>query len=329
MFKNDISRRNFLKRTAVFTLSAAGISLAKDPNEKPKEAKLKKRALIVTGQSNQWHDWSASTPILKKYLEETKIFKVDLAISPPKGAAAEEMAKFKPAFMAYDLVVLDYDGDEWCKETKGRFEKFVREGGGVVVVHAADNAFPNWKEYNEIIGLGGWGGRNEKSGPMVRWREGKMVLDYKPGAAGIHPAAHDFVVVDRDTKHPVTKGLPVSWMHAKDEIYSKLRGPAINLAVLSTAYCDPKLEHGTGENEPVLFAVKYGNGRVFHDVLGHVGTKDEDVPPAFRCVGFITTFQRGAEWAATGKVTQPVPKDFPTAEKTSLRPATKIERIKS
>jgi hypothetical protein len=29
--------------------------------------------------------------------------------------------------------------------------------------------------------------------------------------------------------------------------------------------------------------------------------------------------QRGVEWAATGKVTQKVPKDFPTASSTSLR----------
>jgi hypothetical protein len=33
----------------------------------------------------------------------------------------------------------------------------------------------------------------------------------------------------------------------------------------------------------------------------------------------MTTFQRGTEWAATGKVTQKVPKDFPTADTVSYR----------
>jgi len=37
------------------------------------------------------------------------------------------------------------------------------------------------------------------------------------------------------------------------------------------------------------------------------------------CGGFITTIQRGTEWAATGKVTLPIPDDFPNAEKTSSR----------
>jgi hypothetical protein len=37
------------------------------------------------------------------------------------------------------------------------------------------------------------------------------------------------------------------------------------------------------------------------------------------CAGFITTLQRGAEWAASGNVTQPVPNDFPTAAGVVIR----------
>ena len=98
-------------------------------------------------------------------------------------------------------------------------------------------------------------------------------------------------------------------MHAKDELYSNLRGPAKNLTVLATAYADPA-NKGTGEHEPILFTVNYGKGRTFHTVLGHVKGK---FVSSVECVGFITTFQRGAEWAATGKVTQEIPADFPTA----------------
>jgi type 1 glutamine amidotransferase len=62
----------------------------------------------------------------------------------------------------------------------------------------------------------------------------------------------------------------------------------------------------------MLMAIRYGKGRVFHTTLGH------DVA-AMECVGFITTLQRGTEWAAIGMVTQPVPPDFPTADKQSVR----------
>ena len=58
------------------------------------------------------------------------------------------------------------------------------------------------------------------------------------------------------------------------------------------------------------------NGRVFHTALGHAGGGKRT---AQQCVGFIVTFQRGAEWAATGKVTQKIPADFPAADKVSLR----------
>jgi hypothetical protein len=40
---------------------------------------------------------------------------------------------------------------------------------------------------------------------------------------------------------------------------------------------------------------------------------------ALSCVGFLTTFQRGTEWAATGRVTQPVPASFPTDKTVSYR----------
>jgi type 1 glutamine amidotransferase len=272
------------------------------------------KALVVTGQNN--HNWKASSPILKQLLEQTGIFTVEVIKTPEKGG---DMNTFNPDFSKYELVVLDYSGDSWPEKTKTAFIKYVNDGGGVVIYHAADNSFPEWKEYNELIGLG-WG-RTEKDGPYYYYsfagnkRNEKLVIDTTSGKSGSHGQRHEFAVKIRNMEHPVTKGLPVIWFHGKDELYSKLRGPAKNMEILATAYADTSLG-GTGRNEPVLMTTRYGKGRVFHTVLGHAG---QGGGPAMECAGFIVTFQRGAEWAASGKVTQKVSYDFPTAVSVSLR----------
>lgn len=115
----------------------------------------------------------------------------------------------------------------------------------------------------------------------------------------------------RDKEHPITKGVPDFWMHTKDECYSYLRGPAENMTILATAADTPALKEA-GRNEPMLMVIDYGKGRVFHTTLGH----DTE---AFEGVGFITTLLRGTEWAATGKVTQEIPDDFPAEDKAASR----------
>jgi type 1 glutamine amidotransferase len=107
------------------------------------------------------------------------------------------------------------------------------------------------------------------------------------------------------------QGVPAKWLHVQDELYDRLRGPAENMRVLATAFA-AKEQGGSGRHEPQLMVVDYKQGRVFHTTLGHGDYSQE-------CVGFITLFLRGAEWAATGKVTQKIPADFPTAEKVSKR----------
>jgi type 1 glutamine amidotransferase len=258
------------------------------------------RVLIVDGQNN--HAWQETTPVLKKILEHSGRFTVDVATSP--AAKSGKMAEFKPKFADYKVIVSNYNGEPWSDETKAAFEAFVQGGGGFVSVHAADNSFPEWKAYNEMIGVGGWGGRTEKDGPYVRYWEGKIIKDLSPGRGGSHGARHPFVLEVRDADHPITKGLPGKFAHAQDELYDRLRGPAENLTVLATAYANP-MTGGSGANEPMLMAISYGAGRVFHTTLGH------DVV-AMKCQTFATTLLRGTEWAATGSVTIPVPKDFPT-----------------
>jgi type 1 glutamine amidotransferase len=264
------------------------------------------KALIVDGQNN--HDWKATTPLLKKHLEDSGLFTVDVATS----TGGDNLSGFEPKFADYQVVVSNYNGAAWPKATQDALVAFVRGGGGLVIVHAANNSFPEWKEYNEMIGLGGWGGRNEKWGPYVRFKDGKFVRDTSPGGGGSHGSQHAFQVVVRNGKHPITAGLPAAWLHAPDELYDRLRGPAENLNILATAYSDPSTG-GTGEHEPMIMTIDYGQGRVFHTPMGHS-------PDAMRCVGFIVTLQRGAEWAATGKVTRTaIPDDFPKPEAVSVR----------
>jgi hypothetical protein len=241
-------------------------------------------------------------------LEVTGLFQVDVVTAPRSGG---DFSTFKPEFKKYQVVVANYDAPEWPAALKASFEQYVKEGGGLVAVHAADNAFPDWPAFNEMIGIGGWRNRTEKAGPFWYYKQGKLVSDTSPGNAGSHGARIPFPVTNRDGEHPITKGLPKIWMHAADELYARLRGPGKNMTVLATAYSSPD-NRGTGYDEPVLMVLTYGNGRIFHTTLGH------DIP-ALSCVGFIATFQRGTEWAATGRVTQKVPSSFPTAETVSFR----------
>ncbi|MEM8886538.1 MAG: ThuA domain-containing protein [Bacteroidota bacterium] len=289
-------------------------------------------ALIIDGQNNHDH-WPKTTIMMKSYLEASGLFEVDIdrTAFAWKGkdklkdyALADQPTEllddpkpdpnFKPDFSSYDVVISNFGwkAADWPEETQKDFEKYIYSGGGLVVVHAADNSFPQWEAYNKMIGLGGWGGRTEKDGPYVYFNEeGKEVRDESPGNGGSHGPQHEFTVTIRDSEHPITKGMPSEWLHSQDELYDRLRGPAENMDVLATAF-SAEDKKGTGRHEPMLMVLEYGKGRIFHTPMGHADY-------SFECVGFIISFNRGTEWAATGKVSQAIPDDFPTAEKTSTR----------
>ena len=264
------------------------------------------KALIVTGQNG--HDWRGTTPVLWKILEDTGLFVVDVATTPPKG---EDVSGFKPNFAAYDVVISNYQGADWPPETQKALVNYVQNGGGLVIYHFALASFPQWKEYNEMIGLGGWGGRTEADGAYLRWKDGQIVRQQLPGKTGSHGPLQPFQLVVRQPEHPIMAGLPTTFAHVPDELYGWLRGPGQNLTVLATAFA-PKEKGGADEHEPLLFTIEYGKGRVFQNALGHTAKE-------LKSVAFIATFQRGVEWAASGKVTQPVPKDFPGADQPSVR----------
>ena len=290
-------------RNKILALVVGLILLVTSPVQSAKPIK----ALIIEGQNNHGV-WPKTSKMMKSYLEQTALFEVDIIRTIANGTDPD----FKPRFGDYGVVISNYNGEAWPAETQQAFVEYMHGGGGFVVVHAANNAFGNWKEYNEIIGLGGWGGRSEKSGPYVYFNsEGKQVRDETVGRGGHHGSQHPFAVITRDSKHPITRGMPSQWLHVQDELYDLLRGPAQNMQILSTAFAS-KEKGGTGRHEPMIFTVNYGKGRVLHTPMGHGDYSQE-------CVGFIVTLQRGAEWAATGKVSQDIPSDFPTADEISRR----------
>ncbi len=284
------------------------------------------KVLILDGQNN--HQWATTTPLLKRLLADSGRFAVDVSTTPPKpvapraakdatpeqkaahaealknfhlaeparlAAAPALWAKWRPRFQDYAVVVSNYNGETWPEEVRTAFVAYVKNGGGFVSYHAADNAFADWPEYNDMIGLGGWGGRNEKSGPYLRLRAGTWTPLAEPGPCGGHGAQHEFLINVTTADHPITRGLPAAWMHAKDELYHDLRGPAKNLTVLGSSVSDV-----THEAEPLLMTLTFGQGRVFHTALGHY-------VEALDGLGFQVTFLRGTEWAATGRVTQLAP----------------------
>lgn len=262
----------------------------------------KVKVLLVDGPQ-RFHKYQETTPVLKQILEQAGRFKVDLSRSSKESCLD---GSYRPDFEDYDVVVVNegFGAAEWPEATRKAFEDYMANGGGMVSYHAANNSWPKWEEYNKMTGIGGWAGRNEKSGPYLYINaEGEVTRDYSEGKGGSHGPQHEYTIMVREKDHPIMRGLPPTFKHGPDELYDRLRGPAENVTILASAY-SAKDKGGTGRHEPTLMTITYGEGRIFHTVLGH------HVPHLLEG-SFITTFQRGTEWAASGEVTIPVPEDFP------------------
>lgn len=305
------------------------------------------RVLIIDGRNN--HDWRITTDALHATLRATGRFDIDVSTSPqermfrglrqPRDATENQLIAFeeakarfdalrradadrsrkaweswRPNFAAYDTVVLNYNGPDWPTATKTAFVDYVKAGGGVVLIHAANNGFSNWKEFNDIIGLGwrkGGFGKCLKIDPKT----GKSIVCCPDDNSG-HGSKHPFAVDTRAADHPIMRGLPLRWMHAQDELYYHMRGPGDRLRILASAFSDPK-QRGTGFHEPVIWETTYGKGRAIVSSLGH-HWRGQTQWDSLYCVGFQATFARSVEYVATGNVTLAKPEPFPTQDKASM-----------
>jgi hypothetical protein len=157
-----------------------------------------------------------------------------------------------------------------------------------VVYHHSAASFQNWEEFEKLAGC--------------VWRT----------TGSHHSPVHDYKIDIRDTDHPITRGMG-PFLAKTDELYAGLKcRPTGEFHVLATGWDDhalyvakPRdpLPTGPSRDEPLLWTVPYGTGRVFATMLGN------DMR-AVRTPGFVATFVRGTEWAATGAVTIPLPPEL-------------------
>lgn len=326
-------------------VSSCNLSSTQEENKQMK-------AVIIDGANNHYV-WPQTSLMMKSYLEETGLFTVDIErfdslfigfkYNESRPQAHDYFineftidGKERPVFKEpmpttnfttdlsnVDVVLLNIGENTpaFSDEMQNNLESYVNNGGGLIVVHAANNAWGDWDEYNKMIGVGAWGGRDGSSGPFVYYNDdGELVKQTEGDICGQHGQEYEFVIKSREPDHPIMKGLPEEWLHTKDEMYDFMRGPFENATILATTFADVEgnrqtwddFPPGSGKHVPMMIVTNYGQGRVYHTPMGHFDYSQE-------CIGFMTTLQRGAEWAATGEVTQAIPDDFPTKEKSSSR----------
>ena len=268
------------------------------------------RVLIVDGFSN--HDWKATTADIREILAQDE--DVEVSVSTVPNESEPSWKEWRPRFADYDVVIQntnDISGKGvWPTGAQRALESYMKEGGGLLIFHSANNAFPEWKEYNRMIGLG-W--RKKDFGPAIHLVDGKEVrVPAGEGGSTGHGKRLD-TVITRHGDHPIHTGLPRQWMAADLEVYRYARGPAENLQVISSTK-DPQ----TGFHFPVEWVVGYGSGRIYNSTFGHHWHTQKEQPPGMRCVGFRTVFLRAVQWLAKREVDAVVPSAFPNVEEVSL-----------
>lgn len=268
--------------------------------------------LIIDGFSN--HDWQQTTKVTKWILEGSGCFRVDVSTIPMDSVLR---ASWLPELGKYKVIVqntnnIDNPAWRWPRRAEEKLEEYVRKGGGLYVLHSANNAFAHWAEYDKMIGLG-WRQRSAGVALEIDSAEHIIRIPVGEGRNTGHGSRFD-AVIQVLNRHPINKDYPRQWKTAFTEVYNFPRGAAENITILSYAFDSSS----TRRTWPVEWVVQYGQGRVYNSSMGHLW-KGDIYPPAYRCIGFQTTMIRATEWLVNGKVNYPLPANFPTKDKVSLR----------
>jgi len=271
------------------------------------------KVLIIDGCSN--HDWQRTTLLTRDILQQAKIFDVTVSTAP-SATNDPAYAKWHPDFSKFDVVIQNYNnlqgGAPWPPDVREAFEHFVENGGGVFMLHSANNSFVDWDAYNRMIGLG-W--RKKDFGTAIQIGPDERLIRIPPGSGEdtFHQPRQNRLI-HRMGNDPIHEGMPRTWMTPLIEVYNFTRGSAENLTILSWAE-DPVSK----ARWPVEWMVTYGKGHVYCSTFAHIW-RDEADPVDMRCAGFQTILVRALQWLAQRPVTYPIPPDFPGTQTPVLRP---------
>ncbi|WP_321477593.1 ThuA domain-containing protein [uncultured Paludibaculum sp.] len=264
--------------------------------------------LIVDGMNN--HDWQAGTRAIRGILESTGRFRVDVSTTPATAGDAKAWTQWRPEFARYAAVVNNFNGGHlangvrWPAEVEQSLERYVSSGGGLVVFHAANNAFLEWTDYNEMIGLG-WRDKSFGPGLILDDHEHVVVVPAGDGLGPGHGPRHDFEMAARDPRHPTTRDLPKRWVHPSEQLTHGQHGPAhpkhgaLEKELLILTYALSKDSH---RREPLDWVRKWNRGRIYTTMLGHTWKNEPN--PNLLDPHFQSLLANGVEWAATGKVSR-------------------------
>ncbi len=227
------------------------------------------KVLILSGKNN--HEWQKTTPLLVEIYKDSGLFTIKVS-ERPDTLTYNELRKF-------DVIVSNWnswpDNDfRLTKEWEKDFQRYVKEGGGVVFIHAGASSFYSWNEYHQI-GIGRWG-KETSHGEKTKGK-----------------------VYGFDQTHPVTKGLRDFYI--VDEIWEKTDIYPGAKAIASVTATDEKDGHLI--SEPSVFVTHFGKGRSFFTTLGH----DER---ALLNTGLQAILLRAAQWTANREVTIEPPADL-------------------
>ena len=134
--------------------------------------------LIIDGFSN--HDWKQTTAVTKMILEQSGSFQVEVSTVPTDSLAN---ADWLPKFEDYDVVIQNTNNIhnrslKWPRRAEIALEDYVKQGGGLYILHSANNAFSHWEQYDLMIGMG-W--RHSSVGYALEIDADQHIVRYAPG----------------------------------------------------------------------------------------------------------------------------------------------------